>query len=87
MALAAITVRNLDDDIRDELRVRAAQHGRSMEAEVRAILTAAVGQGQDRQPNALMDLYWAGRAGIDVDLAPDREVEAPRVDFTDDAFG
>lgn len=84
--MAAITVRNLDDDIRDELRVRAAQHGRSMEAEVRSILSAAVGRGQSR-PNALMDLYWAGRSGVDVELAPEREIEAPRVDFTDDVFG
>ena len=36
--MATLTVRGLDDDTRSRLRVRAAQHGRSMEAEVRAIL-------------------------------------------------
>ncbi|MGH3319227.1 MAG: FitA-like ribbon-helix-helix domain-containing protein [Streptosporangiaceae bacterium] len=36
--MATLTVRGLDDETRDRLRVRAAQHGRSMEAEVRAIL-------------------------------------------------
>lgn len=40
--MATLTIRDLDDSIRDELRVRAARHGRSMEAEVRAILKAAV---------------------------------------------
>ncbi|HEY6139833.1 MAG TPA: Arc family DNA-binding protein [Thermoanaerobaculia bacterium] len=39
--MAALTVRNLPDDVRDQLRVRAAKNGRSMEAEVRAILEAA----------------------------------------------
>jgi plasmid stability protein len=40
--MATLTIRDLDDSVRDELRVRAARHGRSMEAEVRAILKAAV---------------------------------------------
>lgn len=36
--MATITVRGLDEETRSRLRVRAARHGRSMEAEVRAIL-------------------------------------------------
>ena len=40
--MATITVRDLDEATRDRLRIRAARNGRSMEAEVRAILTAAV---------------------------------------------
>lgn len=40
--MAMLTVRNLPDDIHRALRVRAAQHGRSTEAEVREILAAAV---------------------------------------------
>lgn len=40
--MAMLTVRNLPDDVHRALRVRAAQHGRSTEAEVRAILAAAV---------------------------------------------
>lgn len=43
--MADITVRNLDDAVRQRLKQRAAAHGRSMEAEVRAILTAAVDRG------------------------------------------
>jgi plasmid stability protein len=40
--MAALTIRNLPDDVRDRLRVRAAERGRSMEAEARAILTEAL---------------------------------------------
>jgi plasmid stability protein len=40
--MATLTIRDLDDVIRDRLRVRAAENGRSMEAEVREILAAAV---------------------------------------------
>ena len=37
-----LTVWNLSDEVHRALRVRAAQHGRSTEAEVRAILEDAV---------------------------------------------
>ncbi|MER2622691.1 MAG: plasmid stabilization protein [Accumulibacter sp.] len=40
--MAMLTVRNLPDDIHRALRVRAAQHGHSTEAEVREILAIAV---------------------------------------------
>lgn len=40
--MAAITVRDLDPTVKERLRVQAARNGRSMEAEARAILEAAV---------------------------------------------
>ena len=40
--MAVITVRNLDDEVQRRLKRRAAAHDRSMEAEARAILSAAV---------------------------------------------
>ncbi|EAR22418.1 FitA-like ribbon-helix-helix domain-containing protein [Nitrococcus mobilis] len=40
--MAMLTVRNLPNEVHRALRVRAARHGHSMEAEVRAILEAAV---------------------------------------------
>ena len=39
--MASITIRQLDDDLKKRLRLRAAQHGRSMEDEVRTILRGA----------------------------------------------
>ena len=40
--MAMITIRDLDGQVKQKLRVRAAVNGRSMEAEARAILTAIV---------------------------------------------
>lgn len=42
---ATLTVRGIDDQLRDRLRVRAAHHSRSMEAEVREILEGALATG------------------------------------------
>ncbi len=40
--MSSVTVRNLPDEVHRAIRIRAAQHGRSMEAEIRHILEAAV---------------------------------------------
>ena len=40
--MAAVTIRNLSDEAHRALKVRAARHNRSAEAEMRAILEAAV---------------------------------------------
>ncbi|WP_431908060.1 FitA-like ribbon-helix-helix domain-containing protein [Amycolatopsis thermoflava] len=40
--MATLTIRDLDDDLKAALRVRAAEHGRSMEAEVRDILRSVL---------------------------------------------
>ena len=42
--MAQILVRNINEDIKERLRKRAAKHGTSMEAEVRAILANALKQ-------------------------------------------
>ena len=41
-AMATLTIRNLDDGVKAQLRVEAARHGRSMEEEVRVILQNAL---------------------------------------------
>ena len=69
--MAAITVRNLDDHVKQRLRVRAARHGRSMEAEVRAIIVEAVGVEAEPK-NILMALHerFAELGGVDLDIPP-----------------
>jgi len=42
MKMAMLTVRNITDEVHRALRMRAAQRGHSMEAEVRDILESAV---------------------------------------------
>lgn len=40
--MPSITVRNVSDEVHRAIRLRAAQHGRSIEAEMREILESAV---------------------------------------------
>jgi antitoxin FitA len=40
--MASMTIRNIDDQLKARLRVRAAKHARSMEDEARDILRAAL---------------------------------------------
>ena len=44
--MSTLTVRNLDEDIVRALRIQAAEHGRSAEAEHRELLRAVLTQGQ-----------------------------------------
>ena len=41
--MSSITIRKLDPALKERLRVRAAEHGHSMEAEARDILNGALG--------------------------------------------
>ena len=71
VALSAMSIRNLDDRVKERLRVRAARHGRSMEAEVRAILADAVAE-PDEAPGlfqALIDRFGE-LGGVELDLPP-----------------
>jgi plasmid stability protein len=55
--MAILTVRNVPDEVHRALRVRAAMHGRSTEAEVREILESAVKPEQRvRMGDALAEL-------------------------------
>ena len=55
--MAAVTIRNLSDEAHRALKVRAAQHNRSTEAEIRAILEAAVRpEGRLRIGTALSEI-------------------------------
>jgi plasmid stability protein len=82
--MASLTIRDLDDDLKEKLRVRAAQHGHSMEEEARVILRRAVeGVSGPELWEASRKLFGAER-GVDLDLPPrvqDRpppQFDAPR---------
>jgi len=45
-----LTIRNIDESVKKKLRLRAAGHGISMEAEARAILAHAVSQPERLTP-------------------------------------
>jgi len=69
--LAAVSIRNLDERVKERLRIRAARHGRSMEAEMRAILTDAVSEREEAGGlfQALADRFGA-LGGVDLDIPP-----------------
>ena len=69
--MAALSIRDLDDTVKEQLRIRAARNGRSMEAEIRAILTAAVTNEAPRAElfTALTERF-ARLGGVDIDLPP-----------------
>lgn len=68
--MASITIRNLDDDIKRRLRVRAAEHGRSMEEEARDILRQVVGQpGAPRNLGQSIHARFAALGGVDLQPA------------------
>ncbi|HEX5495545.1 MAG TPA: plasmid stabilization protein [Mycobacteriales bacterium] len=74
---ATLTVRGLDDETRNRLRIRAARHGRSMEAEVRTILHDVLyPPAADRGLGSRIHARFAALGGVELDL-PDRH-EAPR---------
>jgi plasmid stability protein len=78
--MASITIRNLDDDIKQRLRVRAAEHGRSMEEEAREILRRVTGAAEPpRNLAAAIRARIAAADRTDLEL-PEREPmrEPPR---------
>jgi antitoxin FitA len=82
VAMAALTIRNLDESVKRRLQVRAARHGRSMEAEVREILAESVREPADEAGlfTALLDRF-GDLGGVDLEL-PDRHEPARAADFS-----
>ena len=83
--MATLSIRNLPDDVHRKLRVRAARHGRSMEAEARAILAEAA--DTDGEPalsvaelQAIMRTMYDGKlpTGVVDELITERRREAAR---------
>jgi plasmid stability protein len=81
---ASITIRNLDRALKERLRVRAAQHGQSMEAEARRILQAALAPQETPPARHLYDRVrarFAPLGGVDLEPPPRDPVrEPPRFD-------
>ena len=75
--MAAVSIRNLDDAVRDRIRLRAAANGRSMEAEMRAILMEAVEELDEDEGivGALMKRF-SQLGGVELGFAP--RSESPR---------
>lgn len=76
--MASITIRGLDDRVKQQLRLRAAKHGVSMEEEAREILRVAMATQEPKQ-----NFYEAIRAiiepvgGVDLPEFPDKPISDP----------
>ena len=70
--MASITIRNLDEDVKTRLRVRAAENHRSMEEEVRIILRDVVNGGRDGPRNlaTFTRRCFESVGGVELELPP-----------------
>ena len=76
--MASITIRNLDDDVKTRLRIRAAGNGRSMEEEVRLILRDAVGpRSGTRNLASAIRARFAPLGGVELELPPREPAREP----------
>ena len=68
--MGALTIRNIDDSFKAGLRIRAAQHGRSMEEEARRILAQALREGDtamdERALGTRLHDHFAGLGDVQV---------------------
>lgn len=70
--MASITIRNLDDSLKRRLRIRAAEHGRSMEEEAREILRRAIGEtAVPKNLGRVIHRRFAAIGGVELEL-PER---------------
>ncbi len=69
--MAVVTVRNLPDETHRALKVRAAHHGRSTEAEIRAILDEAVRPADRVKVGSALAALGAKFGGVDLDVTRD----------------
>ena len=77
--MATLTIRDLDDELRAQLRVRAARHGRSMEAEVRAILRDALsGPPTPERLGSRVHQRFVAVGGAELELESPGRRDAPR---------
>jgi plasmid stability protein len=71
--MSVLTVRNLDDDLKTRLRVWAAQHGRSMEAEAREILRESLDGPRRGEVGTWIHERFKGLGLDELDLPPRTE--------------
>lgn len=80
--MATLMIRDLDEAVKARLRVRAAEHGRSMEAEAREILAVAVsGHRPSRGLGSYIRDQFAEIGGVELEVA-ERDEPARVADVT-----
>jgi plasmid stability protein len=78
--MATLTIRNIEDMVKERLRVRAATHGHSMEEEARVILKRAVGGVSGADLWDLSRRLFEGAGGVALEV-PGRDADRTAPDF------
>lgn len=90
MPMASLTISELDPSVVAQLRLRAAEHGRSLEEEAREILHSAVTQPKraEAAPNMAERIRrrFEPAGGVDLSI-PERAVTREPVDFSGPEYG
>jgi plasmid stability protein len=75
--MSSVTIRNLPEETHRALRTRAARHGLSTEAEIRAILENAVRPETRPKLGSLLAEIGREAGGADLDIQRDKTVSEP----------
>lgn len=75
--MPAVTIRNLSEEAHRALKVRAARHGRSTEAEIRDILESAVRPAQRVRLGSLLAEIGREAGGVELEIERDRTSSEP----------
>lgn len=85
--MATLTIRNLDEHTKAQLRIQAARHGRSMEEEARTILRsviqAAQPAGTEMGLGSRIQAHFAQLGGVELEL-PERSSQPSPAQFSQD---
>ena len=71
--MASLTIRQIDDDLKSQLRLRAAANNNSMEEEARSILRQALARPEGEQlgfATTIRQLVEAAGGGAELELPP-----------------
>ena len=77
--MAMFTIRNVDAAVKERLRIRAARHGRSMEAELRTILNDALASDGEAELNLAEAIRrrMAPLGGMELEVHPRVAIRNP----------
>lgn len=75
--MASVTIRNLSDETHRALRVRAAAHGRSTEAEIRDILDQATRPAERVKLGSLLAQIGREAGGVELNIERDQTPTKP----------
>ncbi len=79
--MASITIRQLPETTKRKLKIRAAEHGRSMEQEAREILKAELSKPERQSKNLVESIRrrFAPLGGVELQIPPRGPIRDPGI--------